>query len=238
MIPYLTIPFSFTPESLEWVKVEAMKIFEKYQQEAVNDGGQVSLTLAQKQTWYTSKAWDEICEQMSPFNFEKPYDLQFFVYKKGHDRTDVRGNPHFDTFEFQGSSTEFRPIPYRFNILVNGVDEQEMVWWDIKHTDPRIEPIGFTSHFDPSNTMYRLQAKGDTIPARWETVGEPNWRNKTLTKYNQWASFVRTEICHGINWTRGSNPRFLVSVRFKDSWDKIEAMRNAYPESQVKKIGL
>jgi hypothetical protein len=236
-LPYLTIPFSFTSHTLDWVKVQATKVFEKYQQESVNEGGLVSLTFEQQALWYTSKAWTEICEHMAPFNFEQPYDLQFFVYKKGPDRTDIRGNPHFDMLEYQSGSTEFKIVPYRFNILVNGVEEQEMVWWNIKHTDPRIEPSRFASHYEPSASMYRLQAKGDTIPSRWETVGEPTWRNNSLTKYNQWASFVRTEVCHGINWTRGSNPRFLISVRFKDTWDKVESMREKYPESQVKKIG-
>ena len=236
MTPYLTIQFSFTPDTLEWVKIESMKVFEKYQQDAVNEGGQVPLTLSQKRLWYTSKAWDEICEHMAPFNFEYPYDLQFFIYKPGPVRTDIRGNPHFDNFEITDINN-IKPVPFRFNILINGTEDQEMVWWNVLPNDSNIELSKFNSHFDTKVFSYRYQVKGSTLAERWDNIGPPDWTNASLTKYNKWASFVRTDLCHGINWTRGYNPRFLVSVRFKDSWDKIEEMRNMYPEDQVKKIG-
>jgi hypothetical protein len=55
---------------------------------------------------------------------------------------------------------------------------------------------------------------------RWTTVGEPEYRCSTLTKFNEYASFVRTDTLHAINWDE-KNPRLVLSVRYQEPWDMI-----------------
>ena len=218
--PYHTIPFSLSEESLQWLKEKTAPIVENYQLNAPLDAALVEFPKEQMQEWYDSPMWQEVLTQLAPFGFQTEPGIQFFIYKRlNKPKGDPRGNPHIDTYNgVEGF------IPVRFNILLDGEENQEMVWWDIKNfvTDDRLHVIEFPRPNAPPGTMSkRIQARGLRMEDRWETVGEPEYSCSTLTKFNEHASFVRTDILHAINWD-GKNPRLIMSVRFKEPWNMVE----------------
>ena len=219
-IPYHTIPFSLSEEGLQWLKEKTAPIVDNYQRNAPLHAALIEFPRADMQEWYDSDVWQEILAQLAPFGLQSEPIIQFFIYKRlEKPKGDPRGNPHIDTVRgIEGF------VPIRFNILLNGEENQEMVWWDIKNfkTDNRLHVVEFPRPNAPEGTMSkRIQVRGEKMEDRWETAGAPEYSCSTLTKFNQQASFVRTDILHAINWD-GKNPRLIMSVRFQEPWHMIE----------------
>ena len=218
--PYHTIPFSLSAESLQWIKEKSDPIVDNYQRNAPLDAALIEFPKEQMQEWYDSVMWQEVLAQLVPFGFQAEPTIQFFIYKQlDKPKGDPRGNPHIDTTKGVDEI-----VPIRFNILLGGEENQEMVWWDIKdyYTDERLHIIEFPRPNAPrGTTSKRVQARGPTMEDRWNTIGKPEHSCSTLTKFNEHASFVRTDVLHAINWD-GKNPRLIMSLRIQEPWDMIE----------------
>lgn len=232
-LPYYTIPFSFSQESLDWIKEHTTPMVEHFQKTSIPPAGLVPLEVSEYQTWGQSIVWKEIMEFVKKYDLPKP-DLQFFIYKTlPQPLKDNRGNPHIDTTTPPGSDKGVdgskRDVPVRFNILISGGEDQEMVWWDINRHHPAISDVMFIR--PNGKPAARLQVNGKTPGEKWETVGEPQWRCNQLTKVNEYASFVRTDILHAINWD-GHYPRLIMSLRFVQPWDEVMAKVKAQTPHQ------
>jgi hypothetical protein len=127
-------------------------------------------------------------------------------------RSAVLGNPHIDTTGGDGTDTT---IPIRFNILMSGDEDTVMVWWDVDRHDLRITNEKFTN--PNGQAVGRLQVVGATPAERWQALGEPCVSSNSLSRKQEYASFVRTDILHALNWT-GNNPRLILSVRSSKPW--------------------
>lgn len=218
--PYITIPFSLSPDSLQWLKEKTDPMVDHYQKTAPLDAALIEFPRDIMQEWYDSSMWKEIMAQLAPMGLNEEPLIQFFIYKKlSLPKGDGRGNPHIDTFNGVDGS-----VPIRFNILVSGAEDEEMVWWDIHdwNNDPRLHVVEFPRPSDPTKVSRRVQARGNSMSERWATIGEPTYRWSKLTKLNTWASFVRTDRLHAINWA-GRVPRLIMSLRFLAKWDELEA---------------
>ena len=221
-IPYYTIPFKLSQESLDWIKTITDPLVQEFQEKGIGHSGLLYDTLSpeQKDEWLSSTSWQEINKHFEPLGLVPDTSrIQFFVYKKMEVRSDIRGNPHIDTHE---GIKEI--VPARFNILLNGDDDQEMVWWDTIvpwQNEPNIHIVEFQHPEYPDKKSPRAQVRGNTIEERWTTVGEPVYRCNTLTKINECASFVRTDKLHALNWT-AKNPRLILSIRFFQEWSTIK----------------
>ena len=217
--PYHTIPFSLSEASLQWLKEKTAPIVDNYQRNAPLHAALIEFPKEDMQEWYDSFVWQEILAQLAPFGLQTEPMIQFFIYKRvERPKSDPRGNPHIDTLRGIDAF-----VPIRFNILLDGEENQEMVWWDIKNfmTDDRLHVAEFPRPNAPPGTMSkRIQARGTSMEERWTTVGEPEYRCSTLTKFNESASFVRTDTLHAINWDE-KNPRLVLSVRYQEPWDMI-----------------
>jgi hypothetical protein len=216
MQPYLTIPFQFDDDNLSWFKSFIQPIVEDYQLNAPENGALVSFSTEQMLTLRTSKIWQEVLRFAQQHQLATPWP-QLFIYKRLDRPRDIAiGNPHIDTAGPDGISVT---VPVRLNILIQGEDSTEMVWWNCDRKDPRVEQATFTR---PDLTRVgRLQIRGHTLIERWENLGEPDHRARHLAKYQEYASFVRTDIVHALNWT-GAEPRVIFSIKFQDnSWDDI-----------------
>lgn len=217
--PYHTIPFSLSEESLQWLKEKTAPLVENYQLNAPLDAALIEFPKEDMQEWYDSFVWEEILAQLAPFGLQTEPVIQFFIYKRlNHPKGDPRGNPHIDTLRGIDAF-----VPVRFNILLDGEENQEMVWWDIKDhtTDDRLHVIEFPRPNAPPGTMSkRIQVRGGSMEERWATAGEPEYRCSNLTKFNEYASFVRTDVLHAINWDE-QKPRLVMTVRYQEPWDMI-----------------
>ena len=221
MLPYLTIPFSISTSSLAWIRHSIQPTFENFQKNAPLSAALVTDTV-DNVDWYSSAAYREIMDQLSctPVATMQPPAIQWFLYKQlPRPKLDCRGNPHIDTYHDVDGL-----VPIRFNILIEGSDNEEMTWWNI--TDITHPALSVDEFVNPrGEKRKRLQALGATIADRWQTLGEPAFKNNQLTKINQWASFVRTDMLHSINWT-GNAPRIIMSLRFLEPWLVMEDFRN------------
>ena len=147
---------------------------------------------------------------------------QLFIYKTlPRARSVILGNPHIDTAGKNGTELN---VPIRFNILANGDEQTEMVWWDHDRNSSSVVESTFIR--PDGKIIGRLQARGATLAEKWKIVGEPVARCSTLAKKQEYASFVKTDILHALNWT-GESSRIVLSIKCIDiSWEDL-LQRNA-----------
>jgi hypothetical protein len=212
MKPYLTVPFKFSDSSWNWLQLFTEPITADYQKNAAAISALVRFSDSQLETFLTSEPWAELTQLMATYNLSDPYP-QLFIYKQlPHQRKIILGNPHIDTTGGDGTETD---VPVRFNILLNGDENTEMFWWNIDRNSSLITNEKFTNPL--GQALGRLQVKGDTLEEKWKNIGEPMACSNSLAKKQQYASFVRTDILHALNWT-GQNPRLILSVRSSSPW--------------------
>ena len=209
---YKTVNFKFSDQSWAWLQAFFDPIVEDYQQNAPAPSALVKFKDQDYEQFISSTAWTELTEFLQTYAITDPYP-QLFIYKRlSQARSTVLGNPHIDTAG--GDGTE-HTIPIRFNILMNGDEDTEMVWWNVDRTDPRITNEKFTN---PSGqAVGRLQLAGSTPTERWQALGKPAIKSTALSRKQEYASFVRTDILHALNWT-GAKPRLILSVRSTQPW--------------------
>jgi hypothetical protein len=225
-IPYYTIPFTLSAESIAKIKTITDPIVDEFQRTAPLDAGLLHDALGREATaeWFASDHWAEIKRHFEPLGLVPDEScVQIFVYKTRDIKPDARGNPHVDTYDGVD-----KIVPIRFNILLSGDEDQEMVWWDTAvpwRDDPRIHVDEFPQPKNPAKTFKRAQVNGKTVPDRWKLMGEPAFKYSQLTRYNEFASFVRTDKLHAINWN-GAKPRLILSIRFFEPWSAVTALRD------------
>ena len=226
-LPYLTLPFSFSDSSWQWATDIIKPMVEDYQKNAPLDAALITPTPEQLQLWYNSKCWQELQEFFRPIGLTDGA-IQFFIYKKRLPLPDNRGNPHIDTTGPDKHSGDKTDVPIRFNIILDGEEDTEMVWWDRDRNDSGITVHEFVR--PDFSKVKRLQAAGTNKNQQYATVGEPQWRCDSLAEINKKASFVRTDILHALNWT-ATRPRFVLSIRFLQPWSVIEQYRSTINQS-------
>jgi len=215
MLPYLTVPFSFTENSYNWIQKFCEPIVLDYQKNALLNSALISLDFRQVEEIKRSVAWQELIKFSNVYGLSDPWP-QLFIYKElDHPRPVHLGNPHIDTY---GPAGIAHTACIRFNVLLNGEDTTEMVWWNVDRNNKLVTTHTFIR---PDLTQAgRLQIVGDTVQAQWANLGEPDYRAAKLACTQEYASFVRTDIVHALNWT-GNKPRLVFSVRYSNSWSDL-----------------
>lgn len=215
MQPFKTVPFKFTDEAFNWLNKFIEPIIDDYQKNAVSNSGLVNLKDPQLKALLNSKVWIEVLKFSKENSLLEPYP-QLFIYKTlKKPRDTCLGNPHIDTKGTGGIETT---VHMRLNIRLIGEDSTEMVWWDYDRTHEHVVSNQF---INTSGILTgRLQARGDTLEEQWGILGLPHYRANNLTMIQEYASFVRTDILHALNWT-GNQPRVLLSIRFKNKWSDL-----------------
>lgn len=209
---YHTVQFKFSDQSWTWLQNFFGPIVANYQQHAPAVSALVKFKDHEYEQFMQSSAWFEIETFLQTYNINDSYP-QLFIYKKlSKPRETILGNPHLDTTGGDGTEID---IPIRFNILMSGDEDTEMVWWDVDRRDSQVVNEKFTN---PSGQeVGRLQVVGSTPAERWQALGEPTVKSNMLSRKQEYASFVRTDVLHALNWT-GTNPRLILSVRSTRAW--------------------
>lgn len=220
LVPYLTVPFSFSESSWQWLQETVKPIAEDYQLNAPSNAALVIPSSDFFLQWNTSTARTELQEFFKKFNL-RTGDIQFFIYKKLENPIrEARGNPHIDTTRSPlNLSADARDVTFRFNILIYGDEDTEMVWWNKNRYDPAIISMKFLR--PDGSYSARLQVAGNSIEERYLNIKDPDFSSNDLAILNKKSSFVRTDILHALHWN-GKNPRFTLSVRFFQPWSMIE----------------
>lgn len=210
---YKTVQFKFSDLSWAWLEEFFNPIVLDYQQNAPAINALVTLKDHEYNQLTESTAWTELVTFLKTYNIIEPYP-QLFIYKRlPQPRKVILGNPHIDTTGQE--STTAIDVPMRFNILMHGDEDTEMVWWDHGRNSSTVVESKFVR--PDYKTVGLLQAHGNNLIEKWEAVGEPVARCNTLAKKQEYASFVRTDVLHALNWT-GSNPRLILSARSTQPW--------------------
>lgn len=209
---YHTVKFKFSDQAWTWLQAFFGPIAADYQQHAPAPSALVKFKDQDYEQFIKSSAWSELTQFLQTYAIVDPYP-QLFIYKKlQRPREIVLGNPHIDTTGGDGTEID---VPIRFNILMSGDENTEMVWWPVDRNSPLVSNEKFTN---PSGqAVGRLQVTGTTPTERWQALGEPVVKSNSLSKKQEYASFVRTDILHALNWT-GANPRLILSVRSSQPW--------------------
>jgi hypothetical protein len=209
---YHTVPFKFSDQAWSWLEEFFGPIVEDYQLHAPAPSALVKFKDQDYQQFVQSLAWTELTQFLQTYDITDPYP-QLFIYKKLDQPLDrTLGNPHIDTTGGDGTETT---VPTRFNILMAGDENTEMSWWNIDRDHHIVVNKKFTN--PAGQQVGRLQVIGDTPDTRWRVLGSPTSRSNALVKKQEYASFVRTDILHALNWT-GANPRLILSVRSTKPW--------------------
>ena len=217
MTPYLTVPFKFSDQSWTWLQNFFGPIVSDYQQNAPAVSALVKFKDQEYAEFVASAAWTELDQFLRLYGIDDGYP-QLFIYKQlDKSRPSILGNPHIDTTG--GDGTEFT-VPIRFNVLISGDEDTEMVWWNIDRNNDVVVNEKFLNPL--GQHMGRLQVKGSNPAERWSNLGAPVYTNSSLTKRQEYASFVRTDVLHALNWT-GNNPRLILSVRTLKPWNHLPA---------------
>lgn len=215
MKPYLTVPLTLSKYTFEWLKDYCRPLVGDFQRNGPDISALINLNEDQKSRLIKSTAWKEIDDFVKGYGIHDAYP-QLFIYKTlSKPRQPNLGNPHIDTYGHEGVEKE---APIRFNILLNGDDDTEMVWWDIDWKNSKVKVHNFLNA--SLGKVGRIQAVGNSLEEQWSILGEPDVRANNLTKIQEYASFVRTDRLHALNWT-GEKPRLILSIRSCQPWDSI-----------------
>jgi len=218
-----TVQFKFSDQSWIWLQSFFGPIVSDYQLNAPAASALVKFKDHEYQQFIASPAWSELEQFLHGHGITDGYP-QLFIYKTlPNPRENILGNPHIDTLGGNGTETD---VPIRFNILINGDEDTEMVWWNVDRTHEHIVNEKFLN--PQGQHVGRLQVKGASPAERWKLLGNPAYRNNALVKKQEYASFVRTDILHALNWT-GASPRLILSVRTTQPWQLIsgQVVRNS-----------
>jgi hypothetical protein len=209
---YKTVQFKFSDQAWTWLQDFFNPIMLEYQKSAPAISALVAFKEPEHQQLLQSSAWHELTKFLQTYNINDPYP-QLFIYKKlSRPREIVLGNPHIDTTGKGGTAVD---VPTRFNILMQGDENTEMVWWNY---DRHSSVVAQSSFVRPDGqSVGRLQAAGETLKEKWDSIGDPIAQSNSLVKQQQFASFVRTDKLHALNWT-GANSRLILSVRSLEAW--------------------
>jgi hypothetical protein len=209
---YKTVQFKFSDQAWSWLSAFFEPIINEYQKSAPQISALVTFKDHEYQQLVQSSAWLELTTFLQTYQIDDPYP-QLFIYKRlPRSRKLVLGNPHIDTTGEGGIAVD---VPTRFNILMQGDENTEMVWWNHDRTSSAV--TGSTFIRPDGKSIGRLQAVGETLKEKWAAAGEPIARSNSLAKKQDYASFVRTDVLHALNWT-GANPRLILSVRSTKPW--------------------
>jgi hypothetical protein len=188
---YKTVQFKFSESSWTWLQTFFEPIVSDYQLHAPDTSALVHFNDVDLQTLIQSSAWSEIVTFLQTHSLTDLYP-QLFIYKRlPKPREIVLGNPHIDT---TGAGSIAIDVPTRFNILIQGDENTEMIWWNHNRSSSAVVESTFVR--PDRKTVSRLQAAGRTLKEKWDSAGEPVARCNTLAKKQEHASFVRTDVLH------------------------------------------
>jgi hypothetical protein len=96
-----------------------------------------------------------------------------------------------------------------------------MVWWNIDRNDNRITA---TPYVQPDSSITtRIQVKGYNMFQKLANLGPHAYKCNTLHKKQEYASFVKTDIVHALNWD-GKSPRVVLSFKYPDPWSALKPL--------------
>ena len=235
MTPYLTVPFSLSDEAWNLAHEMIKPVVDDWTKNSTVDGGLVNITQSNNQSmfehWKDTIIWKEITAFTDTLGLTGGAP-QFFIYRKNVNKTEILGNPHIDAASQPGPEFKMGPaVPIRFNILLAGEDNCKMNWWNKDTNSKNLIQKPFTR--PDKSIIHILEVAGDTVKERCANLGKPQWTSNTLSKLNEKASFVRTNILHSVDWN-GQHLRVVLSVRFEypQKWDLTENYQNKIKEQQ------
>jgi hypothetical protein len=196
---YQTTNFTFSKDAADWVIARYQDRFSK---NFNHDLDAEQYTPGAQEEWHASPVGQELVPFLATYGLDTSYyGISAFI--SNSDKPFI-GNPHIDTrFDADGNPSE---IKSRFNIIVQGNPNDQMVWWhNWTYWDPRLHP----ETFELNGTKFKHRVlPGGEPNLRWELLGEPDFVSDNLGP----SAFVRTNCAHTVKVTAG--PRLVVTVAF------------------------
>lgn len=200
--------FSFSKEACDWALAQYSS---KLNTKVAHVLDIIPKDSSLQQCWSNSLIGQELNEFLSNYNLDiNQYGINLLI--SNDDRTWY--HPHID-FMFNGN--KFVGVKSRFNVMILGTPNDEMVWWpDWASDDPRIT---YSEYKDINNNTFKMPGiPGNTTEERWDILGTPKIKTTNLYQNNT-SAFVKTDCAHAVHVSPGL--RFLTTVGFDKSLEEI-----------------
>jgi len=202
---YHQTDFKFSKRSTKWLTDRYHSTFEnKFFHDLDID------PLQTQDEWTKSPVNKELKDYLKKYNLNTDYyGIGAFISNWDYDYI---GNPHID---LKFGVNETFEIKTRFNVIVLGNPEDEMVWWtDWTYADKRLVRHQFKTHNGIEYTSWGIPGNGPE--ERWKTLGEPDFR---LPNVYFPSAFVKTNCAHTVHVSPG--PRLIVTVALDKTLEEI-----------------
>jgi hypothetical protein len=205
---YYKTKFKFSDAATNW-------ILKKYEPllstEFIHDLDITQYSTTLQIEWYHSLPGQELRTFLSLYSCDTSfYGICVFASNM---KSNFIGNPHLDTKFAAGKDSG--SIKSRFNVMILGNPNDEMVWWDsLQYNDARLVSNTFT---DIAGVEYSSKSiPGNSAQERWSYLGEPTVKVSNLLRP---SAFVKTDCAHTVEVS--PEPRLVVTVAFDKSIEEI-----------------
>jgi hypothetical protein len=202
--PHISVSFKFNNESLTWLSENIAIIMSDFDKNFPESGGPI----------YNKETTGSKGFQLTP----PAIQVRKFLYNIGLSNTHIQmfgykvlsksltmENVHIDT-------PGYKPLPGRFNILVEGNSNSRMHWWDIDVNHPKVICADV-----PGGK--RWQIRGATKQKQLSLIENPDYSSGTLSIIQETGDFVKTDVAHCIE--RDGQRRIIISAQIHHSWEEI-----------------
>lgn len=204
---YTSSNFKFSPAANQWV-LDRYRL--RFDQNFFHDLDITQLDINSQQEWKTSIAGTEIIEYLQSIGCDSDY-YGIGVFISNSDQM-INSNPHCDV-RFKNKTQS--KIKTRFNVMVLGNKDDEMVWWpEYVYGDTRFTESHFTSLTGQQYTSWCIP--GNNSSERWQWLGPPVVRSTPLMNT---SALVKTDCVHAVVISPG--PRLVVTVAIDKDLEQI-----------------
>jgi hypothetical protein len=205
---YYKTNFEFSQDSKKW-------ILDRYKNNFDNEYGHnydvTQLTPDLQKEW-RDNAGKELLEFLSAYNCNiSELSITAHICNKSEFRPRLI-QPHIDFIRPNGVLTV---VNTRFNILILGNPEDEMIWWtSVEANSNKLKEV---TYINPrTNASYNTLTIPGNLNKKLEELGDYDFKQSNLLTP---SAFVRTDCMHTLSVTPG--PRLVVTVGFNKTIEEL-----------------
>jgi len=201
--------FKFSQDAENWIR-------DRYKDHFITQFGHnydvTQINPTSQAEWRASKAGQELLEFLSTYNCNiSELSITAHLCNKSEFKRRLI-HPHIDFIRPNGVLTV---VNTRFNILILGNPEDEMIWWtSVKADSNKLKEV---TYINPrTNISYNTLTIPGNLNKKLEELGDYDFKQSNLLTP---SAFVRTDCMHTLSVTPG--PRLVVTVGFNKTIEEL-----------------
>lgn len=206
-LPIINFPFKFNNESTIWITENKESMYNIFDAEFPENGGFWfnNPEHPKSKEFQSTPPARQITDFLKNLGLSEPY-VHIAIYKPESERISSQiESLHID-------APQYRLLPARFNVLVEGDSLTKMHWWNHGPSSDKVK-------YETVPGGKRWKVPGKTSKEQIEHIGPPAYSSDLLSAIQETGSFVKTNIVHAVE--RSGSRRFIISARLFHPWDEI-----------------